>query len=59
MLAAVTSSPMAPEGLLLVRAAIHLRGLRVGDTAFVDPTDPYIADCLKGEALVPVEQGEA
>lgn len=55
MLADVTFPPMASEGLILVRAAIHLRGLRVGQTVLVDPTDPYIADCLKAEFLVAVE----
>lgn len=45
-----------PVDLLLVRATVNLVDLPVGSTAFVDPTLPYIKECLEGNVLVPVEQ---
>lgn len=41
-----------------VRATINLPGLRLGQTAFVDPSDPYIADCLAAELIVPLERDD-
>lgn len=39
-----------------VRATINLPGLRLGQTAIVDPADPYIADCLAAELIVPLDE---
>lgn len=43
------------EELLLVRATVHLRGLRVSETVFVDPAEPRVAEYLAAGFLVPVE----
>lgn len=43
---------------ILVRATVNLPGLKVGQFANVDPDDPYIADCLRTELVVPVLDGE-
>lgn len=41
------------EPTLAVTATINLRGLRPGQRALVDPTDPYIAELLSASYLVP------
>jgi hypothetical protein len=40
--------------LILVRATIHLPGLRLGDEALIDPSLPYERDCLNAGYLVRV-----
>lgn len=45
----------ATDGLLIVRATVNLAGLRAGETALVDPRQPYIASCLARELIVPVD----
>lgn len=51
-----TPEGTAPEQRLIeVRATVNLAGLRAGATATVDPSQPYISDCLKGGYLVPVD----
>jgi hypothetical protein len=53
-MAAVVTEDKTPEDpqLLEVRATVNLAGLRAGETALVDPAQPYIADCLKSGYLV-------
>lgn len=40
--------------MVSVRATVHLPGLPLGSTAFVDPGDPYIDELLTHGYLVPV-----
>lgn len=45
--------------MILARATINLPGLGVDQAqVLVDETDPYIADLLAAEYLVPVDMGE-
>lgn len=44
------------DGLVKVRATVHLQGLHVGQEALVDPTKPNIADLLAGQFLVLVHK---
>lgn len=37
------------------RACVNLAGLRFGQEALVDPSDPYIAGLLRGGLLVRIE----
>lgn len=46
------------QRLIEVRATVNLAGLRAGATALVDPSQPYIRDCLNGGYLVPVHPRE-
>lgn len=46
---------MSRAKLIRVRASISLSGLSVGREARVDPTDPYIAECIRSGYLVPLE----
>lgn len=39
---------------ILARATINLPGLPVGEVALVDPTVPYVANCLAALYLVPL-----
>jgi hypothetical protein len=34
-----------------VRASIHLAGMRPGQVEYVNPDDPYVAECLEGGYL--------
>lgn len=48
------------EDKILARATIGLPGLPLGREALVDPSDPYIADCLaRGYLVVVAEESEA
>lgn len=42
------------EELLPVRATVALRGLAAGQTTRVVPSDPYVAQLLEAEFLVPL-----
>lgn len=52
----VTSVNMDESGRILVQATVNLSGLRFGQVARVDPTDPQIAQLLAKEFLVPIER---
>lgn len=43
-----------PEAIAVV-ATINLPGLRQGETGMADPSDPYVADCLRARYVVPVD----
>jgi hypothetical protein len=47
------------DDLLLVRSTVHLRGLPVGDEAWVDPRHPSIAVLLQASFLVPVARAQS
>jgi len=44
--------------LIAVRATVNLDGLRRGDEALVDPTNPNIADWLNAQYLIPLPADE-
>jgi hypothetical protein len=50
---------MAPKAQgverILVRACVHLPGLPLSAIARIDPTDPYMADLLRRQLVVPLE----
>ncbi len=41
-----------PDGTIKARATITLPGARAGDTVYVDPTLPYIRECLNAGWIV-------
>jgi hypothetical protein len=41
---------------IVVRATVNLPKLKVGRTALVDPKEPYVAACLNGGLVVPVQE---
>jgi len=47
-----------PEGVVLVRATVRLPGLALGEYAYVDPEDGYMAAAIDSGLLV-VESEEA
>lgn len=40
---------------VLVRATVHLPGLKLGQEAIVDSEDPYIASCLEAQLIVRID----
>jgi hypothetical protein len=44
--------------LVLVRATVNLPGLVCGQEALVDPSVPYIAECLEARLVVPADTEE-
>lgn len=56
----MNDTPVPHEDRILVRATVHLPGgpdepsLRPGAIVLVDPTMPYIQDCLRTQTLVPL-----
>ena len=38
------------------RATVNLPNLRAGETADVDPTQPYVAACLRRRLLIPLDE---
>lgn len=42
--------------LVAVQSTVHLKGLRLGEEVFVDPTDPYMVACLEAGYLVRVKR---
>lgn len=47
-----------PSGTIDVRATVNLAGLRAGDIAAVDPRQPYVAELLRAEFLIPLNPTE-
>lgn len=43
-----------PDGTIDVRATVNLAGLRAGEIASVDPRQPYVAELLRAEFLIPL-----
>jgi hypothetical protein len=46
--------PAPAPKLVLARATVNLPGLHRDEVALVDPTVPYVADCLAALYLVPL-----
>ena len=42
--------------LIEARATVNLTGLRAGQSALVDPSQPYIAALLQAQRLIEVER---
>jgi hypothetical protein len=45
-------TPEDTSATIEARATVNLSGLRAGETALVDPSQPYIAELLRGGYLI-------
>ena len=52
----VTNVKSPDDTLIVARATVNLSGLRAGQVALVDPSQPYIAALLQAQRLVEVEE---